>query len=146
MQNQLSEEIVNAITSSTIGEVVDDADLEDELEKLQQEQLDNKMLETGTVPVSDAIHRLPAAANGESKPPPPLDLNSPYIFEFRLTPTSQEGRGRGRRRRSGAAEAAGRDGYVICMHKGRRNRWVEKRLAKGWADSQTHVLSNLHNT
>ncbi len=66
-QNQLSEEIVNAITSSTIGEAVDDADLEEELEKLQQEQLDEKMLETGTVPVSDAVHRLPAVGNGESK-------------------------------------------------------------------------------
>ncbi|EFX01101.1 snf7 family protein [Grosmannia clavigera kw1407] len=67
LQNQLSEEIVTAITTSTIGDLVDDADLEDELDKLQQEQLDNKMLETGTVPVSDAIHRLPAAANGEIK-------------------------------------------------------------------------------
>ena len=32
---------------------------------MEQEQLDNKMLKTGTVPVSDEIHRLPAAANGE---------------------------------------------------------------------------------
>ena len=35
--------------------------------ELEQEQLDNKMLKTGTVPVGDDIHRLPAAANGESK-------------------------------------------------------------------------------
>jgi charged multivesicular body protein 4A/B len=46
---------------------VDDADLEDELEAMQQEQLDEQMLKTGTVPVSDAIQRLPAAANGESE-------------------------------------------------------------------------------
>lgn len=32
---------------------------------MEQEQLDNKMLKTGTVPVSDEIHRLPAAVNGE---------------------------------------------------------------------------------
>lgn len=32
---------------------------------MEQEQLDNKMLKTGTVPVSDEIHRLPAAATGE---------------------------------------------------------------------------------
>ncbi|OAA59081.1 snf7 family protein [Niveomyces insectorum RCEF 264] len=66
-QNQLSEEIVTAITSSTVGEALDDEELDEELEKLQQEQLDEKMLDTGTVPVSDAVHRLPAAANGEIK-------------------------------------------------------------------------------
>ena len=36
---------------------------------MQQEALDEQMLKTGTVPVSDAIQRLPAAANGESKTP-----------------------------------------------------------------------------
>jgi charged multivesicular body protein 4 len=41
--------------------------LDDELAELEQEQLDNKMLKTGTVPVSDEIHRLPAVANGERK-------------------------------------------------------------------------------
>lgn len=41
--------------------------MDDELAELEQEQLDNKMLKTGTVPVSDEIHRMPAAANGESK-------------------------------------------------------------------------------
>ncbi len=34
---------------------------------MQQEQLDESLLKTGTVPVSDAIQRLPAAANGESE-------------------------------------------------------------------------------
>lgn len=42
-------------------------ELDDELAELEQEQLDNKMLKTGSVPVSDEIHRLPAAANGERK-------------------------------------------------------------------------------
>jgi charged multivesicular body protein 4 len=46
---------------------VDEADLEDELEQLQQEQLDEAMLKTGTVPVSDAVHHLPAAAEGPRK-------------------------------------------------------------------------------
>lgn len=32
---------------------------------MEQEQLDDKMLKTGTVPVADEIHRLPAAVNGE---------------------------------------------------------------------------------
>lgn len=67
-QNQLSEEIVNAITSGS--EAVDEAELDEELETLQQEQLDEKMLNTGSVPVSDAVHRLPTAANGERESPP----------------------------------------------------------------------------
>lgn len=65
--NQLSEEISNAITSTSLGEPIDEIDLEEELEQMQQEQLDEQMLKSGTVPVSDAIHRMPAAANGESE-------------------------------------------------------------------------------
>ncbi|KAI5467119.1 ESCRT-III component [Mariannaea sp. PMI_226] len=57
-QNALSEEIVNAITGTTLGLDVDDAELEDELEELQQEQLDEQMLTTGNVPVSDAVHQI----------------------------------------------------------------------------------------
>jgi charged multivesicular body protein 4A/B len=41
--------------------------LDDELAELEQEQLDDKMLQTGAVPVSDEIHKLPAGVNGESK-------------------------------------------------------------------------------
>jgi charged multivesicular body protein 4A/B len=66
-QHALGEEIANAITSAPIGEPVDEDELNEELAELEQEQLDNKMLKTGTVPVSDEIHRLPAAANGERK-------------------------------------------------------------------------------
>ncbi|KAI1381032.1 Snf7-domain-containing protein [Hypoxylon crocopeplum] len=69
-QNALSEEIVAAITNNQIGEPVDEDDLEDELEALQQEQLDKKMLESGSVPVSDAIHRMPAVGNQEIKGKP----------------------------------------------------------------------------
>ncbi|KAK0613398.1 snf7 family protein [Immersiella caudata] len=65
-QNALSEEIVEAMNSINIGNQVDEQDLEDELEALQQEELDQKMLETGTVP-ADAIQRMPAVANGEPK-------------------------------------------------------------------------------
>ena len=66
-QNQLSEEIVNAITSNPIGDPLDEDELDEELEALQQEALDEKMLNTGSVPVSDAVHRLPTAANGERR-------------------------------------------------------------------------------
>jgi charged multivesicular body protein 4 len=63
----LGEEIAQAITSAPIGEPIDETELDDELAELEQEQLDNKMLKTGTVPVSDEIHRLPAQPNRESK-------------------------------------------------------------------------------
>ena len=66
-QHALGEEIASAITSAPIGEPIDESELDEELAELEQEQLDDKMLKTGTVPMSDEIHRLPAAANGESK-------------------------------------------------------------------------------
>ncbi len=56
----------NAIVQNSVGEAVDDADLEEELEAMQQEQLDEHLLETGTVPVSDAVERMPAL-NGEGE-------------------------------------------------------------------------------
>lgn len=62
-QNQLSEEIVQAITSAQVGEPMDESDLEKELEDLQQEQLDNQMLKSGKVP--SAPERLPSVPNGE---------------------------------------------------------------------------------
>lgn len=48
-----------------MGEPVDEDELENELEGLEQEQIDERMLKTGTVPVHDEINRLPNAANGE---------------------------------------------------------------------------------
>ncbi|EHK25496.1 uncharacterized protein TRIVIDRAFT_72610 [Trichoderma virens Gv29-8] len=64
-QNALSEEIVNAITANTIGDAIDDEDLEAELEGLQQEQVDEQMLSTGTVPTTDAVHKLPTPSRAE---------------------------------------------------------------------------------
>lgn len=61
-QNALSEDIVNAMTNERF---VDDAELEAELEDLQQEELDEQMLKTGNVPVSDAVHKIPTPANTE---------------------------------------------------------------------------------
>jgi len=63
-QNALSEEIVDAMNSINLGNQIDEIDLEAELDELRQEELDQKMLETGTVPV-DAIQRLPAAGTKE---------------------------------------------------------------------------------
>jgi len=66
-QHALGEEISEAITSAPFSNAVDEEDLEAELAELEQEQLDNKMLQTGNIPVSDQIHQLPAAGNKESE-------------------------------------------------------------------------------
>ncbi|KAI6248549.1 Vacuolar-sorting protein SNF7 [Erysiphe necator] len=66
-QHALGEEIAQAITSAPIGEPIDEAEIEDELAELEQEQLDNKMLGTGTIPVSDYVHKLPVASSSEIK-------------------------------------------------------------------------------
>ena len=50
-----------------MGEPIDEADLEDELDQLEQEQLDNAMIGTGPVPVSDQVHKLPTAPRTESE-------------------------------------------------------------------------------
>lgn len=70
----MSDEIVNAITSRTLGDPIDDEDLENELDELQQEQLDEQMLKTGSVPVSDAVHKLPTPASAERKCPGQVKL------------------------------------------------------------------------
>ncbi|KIW02651.1 uncharacterized protein PV09_06089 [Verruconis gallopava] len=59
-QHAIGEEISEAITQSIGQNAVDDAELEDELDELMQEELDNKMMKTGTVP-ADKIGALPAA-------------------------------------------------------------------------------------
>ncbi|KAI9813310.1 MAG: ESCRT-III subunit protein snf7 [Pycnora praestabilis] len=66
-QHALGEEIAQAITTAPIGEPIDDDVLNQELEDLEQEALDTKMLKTGTVPVTDEVHRLPSVANGDLK-------------------------------------------------------------------------------
>ncbi|KZZ96996.1 vacuolar-sorting protein SNF7 [Ascosphaera apis ARSEF 7405] len=67
-QQQLSEEIVNAVTSAPLGgEPIDEDDLQDELDQLEQEAVDERMLKTGTVPVADRLESLPAAAKSEPK-------------------------------------------------------------------------------
>ena len=105
-QHALGEEIASAITSAPIGEAVDESELDDELAELEQEHLDNKMLKTGTVPVSDEIHRLPAAANGESK----LSFGACYRLEPRTNRTNSQIHtctDRGGRRRGRAPKITG---------------------------------------
>lgn len=66
-QHELTQEIGNAITSMPITEPIDEDELEADLAALEQEKLDEKMLNTGTVPVSDSLTRMPAAADGPRK-------------------------------------------------------------------------------
>lgn len=63
----ISDEIVEAMNQPGIGQTMDESELENELEQLQQEQLDEQMLKTGTVPVADAVHKMPSPANAERK-------------------------------------------------------------------------------
>ncbi len=51
--------------SISVGPMVDETDLDEELAELQQQDLEDKMRETGAV----TIDRLPTVANGESKLP-----------------------------------------------------------------------------
>jgi len=62
-QHAIGEEIGEAITQSIGNQGLDESELDDELEALQQEELDNKMLTTGSVP-ADKIARLPTAPEG----------------------------------------------------------------------------------
>lgn len=64
-QHAVGEEIAEALTQGAVGSGIDEDELDEELAELQQEELDNKMLKTGTMPVSDQIQRLPNAAVGE---------------------------------------------------------------------------------
>ncbi|KAK3378065.1 Snf7-domain-containing protein [Podospora didyma] len=79
-QNELSNEIAEAMTSVNIGAgAIDESDLDRELEELQQNELDEKMLQTGTIPQHDAVNRLPAVANGDRRPPRTPLSNNPAI-------------------------------------------------------------------
>ena len=75
-QHELTQEIGNAITSMPITEPIDEDELEADLAALEQENLDEKMLKTGTMPVADSLNRLPKAANGEREffYPPTLQI------------------------------------------------------------------------
>ncbi|KAJ5184723.1 Snf7 [Penicillium cf. griseofulvum] len=68
-QHALSAEIGSVITSFPIGEQPDEEELDAELEGLEQEAMDAKMLHTGTVPVGSHLDRLPAAGNTDLKHP-----------------------------------------------------------------------------
>ena len=47
------------------NQAVDEDELDDQLAELQQEELDNRMVNTGNVPVGDTVHKMPTVATGE---------------------------------------------------------------------------------
>ena len=115
-----------------ITEPIDEDELEADLAALEQENLDEKMLKTGTMPVADSLNRLPKAANGERK----------YSFMF-INLVEEEEKGsctdeaqlnsqgqvesayRGGRRGGGTEEVAGRDGDVISEEEKKlRMKWI----------------------
>ena len=109
-QHELTQEIGNAITSMPITEPIDEDELEADLAALEQENLDEKMLKTGTVPVADSLNRLPKAANGESKSHFIHGRRRRRPLLTRWCPVSQrqiESTGGRRGRGGGVAEAAG---------------------------------------
>jgi len=62
-QHALGEVIATAITSAPIGEPIDEQDLEDELEGMEQEAMDERMLKTGPTPVGGELAKAPAVGN-----------------------------------------------------------------------------------
>jgi hypothetical protein len=60
-QHAIGEEIGEAITQSIGNQGYDEAELEDELEAMQQEVLDDRLMQTGHVPVADKVGAMPSA-------------------------------------------------------------------------------------
>lgn len=115
-QHQLSEEIGQAITSVPLGEQPDEDELDQELEGLEQEAMDERMLNTGPVPVNPQLDRLPEAGKSERKPEPSLPYN--HYHDSILTVIScwkshRKARSRGRGRRGRAGQAARGNGHVV---------------------------------
>ncbi|KAK7529268.1 Snf7-domain-containing protein [Phyllosticta citribraziliensis] len=71
-QHAIGEEISEAIGQPMGNQALDEDELDEELAELQQEELDNKMLETGNVPVTDKVSRLPSVAQGEIRGKAPV--------------------------------------------------------------------------
>ncbi|KAI2788648.1 Vacuolar-sorting protein snf7 [Penicillium oxalicum] len=68
-QHMLSQEIGDAITNMPLGEQMDEGELEAELEGLEQEAMDERMLNTGPTPVGNRLEGLPAAGTAELNKP-----------------------------------------------------------------------------
>lgn len=80
--------------------------------------MDERMLKTGTVPVSDQLNRLPAAGTGERKSQHStevMDISGMIANHAASHSQKQAAKDRGRRRGSRVGEVAGRDGHVMML-------------------------------
>jgi len=133
-QRILADEIGNAIaTGPQTGEALDETELEEELEGLEQEALDEKMLKTGSMPVMPSVstaeresllhpqsHTLESRAGSFSSKRTEekrrwweLDGDVPVLMcVLSGSKGKSGGAGRGRGRGGRAQEVAGRDGDV----------------------------------
>ncbi len=82
-----------------ITEPIDEDELEADLAALEQENLDEKMLKTGTVPVADSLNRLPSAANGERQSPSPSKRETPANEALRQSKANRKRRSKKKTRR-----------------------------------------------
>lgn len=106
-QHALGEEIASAITNAPLGDPVDETELEEELDGMEQEAMDERMLKSGSVPVGGEVSRLPSVNNGPSKW---VSISCSALYADNDLSTRQSP---GRRRRGGrAAEASSRNGDV----------------------------------
>lgn len=91
---------------------MDEGELEAELEGLEQEAMDERMLNTGPTPVGTRLEGLPAAGSTERK----FYMLQAFIERFSsamLTTDSQQAtRNRGRRRGGRTGQAQSRNGHV----------------------------------
>lgn len=107
-EHAVAEEIADAITQSVGQNATDEMDLEEEFERLQEQELTNKMLDTGSVPVNDQVNKAPAvpATPGRSA----LYRMVARVSEANSTNSQITRRGR---RRGRAQKIASGDGNVI---------------------------------
>ena len=73
---------------------------------MEQEALDERMTNTGSVPVADGVHRLPSAANGESEFAPLSDGHIKSVLNILLTLHSVKGHKAAREEEDEEAELA----------------------------------------
>nr|OQO17334.1 hypothetical protein B0A51_12595 [Rachicladosporium sp. CCFEE 5018] len=66
-QHAVGDEIAEALAQGATSNAIDEDELDEELAELQQEQLDEKMLKTGSVPISDQIQRVPNVPNAPTQ-------------------------------------------------------------------------------
>jgi hypothetical protein len=107
-QHALGEEIASAITNVPLGDPLDETELDEELEGMEQEAMDERMLKSGSVPVGGEVSRLPSITNGPSK------WNPSRCSEMCANTDCSTWQSAGRRRRGRrASEAASGDGDVV---------------------------------